>query len=243
MQQSFHKIYDRYNTLMYGQKTLNDTAAAKTWSKPYRHYLRKWLPKQKDASIVDLACGRGYLIWFLDSLGYSNVSGVDISEEQIAAAKKVTTKVLQSDLLEFLKGQENAFDFITAIDIAEHLTKEELLLFLELTHKALKSKGRIVIQTINAESPWGMSIRYGDFTHENAFTPDVLSKILTMIGFKNIEVREAGPVVYGPKSLIRKMAWLMIRWALTAYNLIERGDCGSRIFTRVFFVSAVKEER
>jgi len=241
MQQSYKKIYARYTSLMYGQKTFNDAGAAKIWCKPYRHYLRKWLPKQKDAAIVDLACGRGYLLWLLDSLGYSNIYGVDISEEQIASAKKVTTNVLQSDLLEFLKNRENEFDFITAIDIAEHFTKDELLSFLELAYTALKSEGRIVIQTINAESPWGMSIRYGDFTHENAFTPDVLSKILTMIGFKNIEVREAGPVVYGLKSTIRKVAWLIIRSVLAVYNLVETGDLGSQIFTRVFFISAIKK--
>jgi 2-polyprenyl-3-methyl-5-hydroxy-6-metoxy-1,4-benzoquinol methylase len=234
------KIYTNYTSLMYSNIKSDHTLLAKTWSKPYKYYLREWLPENKKASIVDLACGRGYLLWFFNSLGYSNLSGVDISKEQIEAAQKITKKAHQSDLFDYLENHSNTFDFITAVDIIEHLKKDECLCFLEQAYCALKNNGRIVIQTINADSPWCTKIRYGDITHETALTPDLLKHLMSAVGFSTINVREAGPVVSGFKSFMRYLLWKILRICLSVFDIIETGDRGSAIYTRVFLISGIK---
>jgi len=46
-----------------------------------------------------LACGYGRLVYSLKAHGYTNVIGVDISEEQVAIAHKLgITEVISQDL-------------------------------------------------------------------------------------------------------------------------------------------------
>lgn len=56
--------------------------------------LISFLELPKEASILDLACGRGRHSVFLNELGY-NVTGVDLSENSIAYAKQFENETLQ----------------------------------------------------------------------------------------------------------------------------------------------------
>jgi S1-C subfamily serine protease len=56
--------------------------------------------------ILDLGCGHGAIIWAAQRAGYTNVTGVDASPEQVAAAKDLgIAGVRQGDLLVSLDGQ------------------------------------------------------------------------------------------------------------------------------------------
>lgn len=148
---------------------------------------------------------------------------------------------------EHLERKPESYDLITGYDIVEHFHKDEVLRFLDGCHSALKPGGRLILQTPNADSPWGIGYIYGDFTHEVAFNPNALSRLLRLAGFCRIEAREAGPVPWGSsaKSTLRYFIWQIIRVGLLSWNLAETGAKGSGILTRVFLISAVKgtEER
>ncbi len=203
--------------------------------------MKGWLPERKDTAILEVGCGGGRLLHFLKTRGYANLTGIDISPEQILLAQQVTNKVVQGDAIEFLKAKNNEYDLIIGLDIIEHFTKNEAFCFLDACFNALKPNGRLILQTCNADSPWGLMHLYGDFTHEVCFNPNSLGRILELVGFQHAESREAGPVVHGFASAIRFMIWRSIRMFLKIWNLAETGSSGSRVFTRIFLASAIKQ--
>jgi len=176
------------------QETFSKEAALR-WGRGYHHYLRgDWLPADKNVAIADVACGSGKLLYFLKNMHYHNIVGVDISPDQVRLARQVTPEVDEADVLDWLDAHTSSIDLIVGLDFVEHLDKSEILRFIDACHSALKPGGRLILQTPNAESLWGTSIRYGDFTHEVGFTPDLLSRLLKQAGFHHLEVRETGPV-------------------------------------------------
>jgi hypothetical protein len=52
-----------------------------------------------------------------------------------------------------------------------------------------------------------MGIRYGDLTHEQAFTAASLHQAFISVGFKRVECFEDRPQVHGVFSLIRRLIW------------------------------------
>lgn len=234
------RIYARYASRFQSAPEVFDVVAARRWGRAYRHYLRGWLPQDRAACILDVACGGGKLLQFFLDSGYRDVHGVDVSPEQVALARQVTPDVVEADVLAYLAGQTGRFDLITGLDIVEHFRKDEALRFLDLCFAALKPGGRLVLQTPNAESPWGTHLRYGDLTHELGFNPNALTRLLALVGFEEIAARELGPVPWGYSvaSTLRWVAWQAIRAGLKAWNLAETGDAGGGVFTRVFLISA-----
>jgi len=198
------------------------------------------MPREREAKIVDLGCGGGNLLYYFGQRGYENITGIDISEEQVQRAREVGAEVIQGDVLGFLRGHKNQYDLLIALDLIEHFQKEKALEFLKGCYRAAKEGGRIILQTVNAESPFSSAVRYGDFTHEEIYTPRVLEKLLEECGFKEISYWEAGPVVCGVVSLVRWLGWRVIRGMLKAWNLVEMGHGGSGVLTRTFFISGVK---
>jgi 2-polyprenyl-3-methyl-5-hydroxy-6-metoxy-1,4-benzoquinol methylase len=235
------RLYEQYGEAMQSAPERFDEAAARRWGHAYDWYLRGWLPASKQARIVDLACGYGRLLHFFRERGWRNITGVDISPDQVRRAREVVADVHEANVLDFLEGHRGEFDFITALDLIEHLTKDEALRFLAGCRAALKPGGRLVLQTPNADSPFGMAIRYGDFTHEICFNPNVLSRLLGLYGFAAVEAREVGPVPWGYSltSTLRWGIWQGVRAGLQLWNMAETGDVGSRVLTRNLLMSAI----
>jgi 2-polyprenyl-3-methyl-5-hydroxy-6-metoxy-1,4-benzoquinol methylase len=236
------RIYKNYASNFQDAPASFNQDAAWHWGRLYQYYLRGWLPKGQGAKITDLACGGGRLIYFFKRMGYTDIVGVDISPQQVKLARQVTTNVAEANVLEWIESHSATFDLITGLDIIEHFQKDEVLRLLDACHAALKPGGRLILQTPNADSLWGTMYRYGDFTHEVGFNPNALSRLLTLVGFEPAESRELGPILKGhsARSSVRYVGWQVIRAGLRLWNLLETGDAGSGIFTRVFLISAKK---
>jgi 2-polyprenyl-3-methyl-5-hydroxy-6-metoxy-1,4-benzoquinol methylase len=234
-------IYNRYGHDFQDATEVFDAAAAARWGKAYRWYLRGWLPERKDASIVEFACGRGQLLQFFKQHGYSNLQGVDISPDQVALARQVVPNVAQANVLDWLAAREQQFDLMVALDLIEHFTRDEVLQFLDLCFAALKPGGRLILQTPNADSPFGLQHRYNDITHEWAFNDNQLARLLRRAGFLDMESREQGPVPWGYSltSTSRWILWRVIRAGLQLWNLAETG-ARLPVLTRVFMISGVR---
>ncbi|MDO9557468.1 MAG: class I SAM-dependent methyltransferase [Coriobacteriia bacterium] len=189
---------------------------------------------------MDLACGYGRLLHYFSSQGYQLITGVDISPDQVRCAREVVPDVQQMNVLDYLRVHPEEFDLITSLDFVEHLRKPEVLKFFDECMSALKPGGRLVLQTPNADSPFGAAMRYGDITHELAFNCNSIGRLLTEAGFVDVEVRETGPVplLYSVASSVRFIAWQIIRSGLLAWNLAETGAAGSKVLTRNLLVSA-----
>jgi len=238
------KFYSKYVSVhtsrLYGEIFLGDIKRQfPVWQK----YFGRFLPEDKKAKIIDLGCGNGGFIYWLQQIGYQNAEGIDISAEQIEAGQKLGIKnIRQADIKEFLITQlPNNYDVIFMRDILEHFNKEEVIDILDFIYASLKQNGRFICQTVNAENLlWGR-LRHGDFTHELAFTEDSIRQILRLIGFQNISVYAQRPVIHGLKSLIRAVLWKYIELEIKFYLLIETGSAKG-IFTQNLIAVAYKTE-
>ena len=234
------RIYKEYASRMQNASLVFDKAGAVRWGQAYVTFLKGWLPERKDAAILEVGCGGGRLLYFLKSKGYNNLQGVDISPQQVALARQVSENVVEADAITFLESHRERHDLIIGLDIVEHFQKDEVLRFLDACYNALRPSGRLLLQTPNADSPFGMMCRYGDFTHEIGLNANSLEHLLRLTGFANIEARETGPVIHGTVSFVRYLIWKFIRVILAGWNLVETGNKGSNLFTRVFLISANK---
>jgi len=231
------KFYSKYVSTqtgqLYGEASLENV---KKQFPAWRKHFGGFLPENKDAKIIDLGCGNGGFVYWLQQIGYQNVEGIDISSEQIEAGRKLGIKnIYQADIKNFSAKTE--YDAIFMRDILEHFSKEEILDILELVYKSLKKNGRLIVQTLNAENLFWGRLRCGDFTHELAFTADSLKQTLKLTGFQNISVYAQRPAIHGVKSLIRAILWRLIELKIRIYLLIETGS-GKGIFTQNLLATA-----
>jgi 2-polyprenyl-3-methyl-5-hydroxy-6-metoxy-1,4-benzoquinol methylase len=215
--------------------------------RPRAHYLdkliREHFPADKNAAILDLGCGHGALVHFARQTGYYNIKGVDRSPQQVAEAQRLGIDgVSEGDLLQTLQSLGNSSqDMIITFDVIEHFTKNELIPFTDEVYRVLRKGGKWIIHTPNAESPFFGRIRYGDFTHEQAFTRTSIIQLLKSSGFSNIICYEDTPIPHGLKSAIRWLLWKVIRGGLRLYLAVETG-AGEKacIFSQNFLVVVSK---
>jgi SAM-dependent methyltransferase len=235
------RIYDRYVSEYVAHNYRIGPAAMAEHARVFRWRLGGLLPERRDSRILDIGCGNGAFLHFLRGAGYTNLLGVDVSEEQLAVAAGMGLPVRHGDAFEFLRAAEpGSYDLISAFDLIEHFRKEEILEFMDLAGAALAPGGRILLQTPNAHSLFGARLRYADFTHEVGLTPLSLTTALRVTGFRDVRVLPAGPVPHGPASAVRYAAWAGIVAGLKLLQLIETGSTGEGVFTQVMIATAVR---
>ena len=208
-----------------------DSIAGLTPRLPYlRQLVRRHMPENREAAILDIGCGHGAMLYALQQAGYRNARGVDGSAEQAQAAARLgIAGVQQGDLMQTLRETPDAgLDVVIAFDVIEHFTKAELIPLVDEVWRVLKPGGRWVIHAPNGESPFFATVRYGDFTHELAFTRTSLDQLLRASGFARVECFEDRPVPHGLKSFVRLMLWRVMRAVLVLYLAVETGALDRR---------------
>lgn len=215
--------------------------------RPRAAYLRKLIrnhfPTDRDATIIDLGCGHGVLLHFAREAGYRNLEGIDRSFEQVAAARRLGIDgVSEGDLMEAVSSMADASrDAVITFDVLEHFKKNELLPFVDEVWRVLRSGGRWIIHAPNGESLFCGRIRYGDFTHEVAFTWESISQLLLSSGFAHVKCYEDAPARHGIKSAIRGILWQGIRVGLRLWLMVETGETGrDAIFSQNLLAVAFK---
>jgi 2-polyprenyl-3-methyl-5-hydroxy-6-metoxy-1,4-benzoquinol methylase len=196
--------------------------------------LHPWLPQHTSARCLDLACGCGEVLYLLEQLDFPHTVGIDLCEEEVEHARcYVHGQVVQADVLSWLQQSESAtFDFITALNFLEHLSKDMLFAVLSECARVLRPGGVLIAMVPNAISPLGGLTRHWDITHEWAFTPNNFRQLAPITGFRpKVDFRECGPVPYGIKSSIRYVLWQMIRLGIASWFLIEVADTKGGIYT------------
>lgn len=122
----------------------------------FKKLISKFVPNIKNPSILDLGCGSGKLIPFLDNK-FSDYSyaGVDYSLERINLAKSSFADkrdfFFHQDLNFFVENINQKFDIIFAIEVLEHLSNPGEVIGNSL--KLLKKDG-IIIGSIPLNFPY-----------------------------------------------------------------------------------------
>jgi SAM-dependent methyltransferase len=234
------RLYDRYVSSQESAHAPQSVAGFKPRRTYLTHLIRKHFPAERDAAIIDLGCGHGIILYFAQEAGYHNATGVDSSPEQVEEARRLGIQgVVAGDLMETLRSLPDASqDVVIAFDVIEHLRKDELLDLAGEVLRTLKEGGRWIIHAPNAVSPFFGIIRYGDYTHEQAFTPRSIRQLLLTAGFRGVKCFEDEPIPHGLKSFTRLCLWKVIRSALRAYLLVETGMVWDGVFTVGFLTVA-----
>lgn len=171
--------------------------------------IRAHIPSDRDVRIVDLGCGAGAMLHFLQQAGYRQVRGVDGSAEMIALAHVSGFPGAQlADLRSYLTGQpDESLDVVLVIDVLEHFDRSALLGICDEIARVLVPGGRVVAHVPNAGGIFGNIVRFGDLTHELAFTQSSANQLLRTAGFEDVQCFEDEPAVAGWKSLVRYLIW------------------------------------
>lgn len=125
-----------------------DAAQYLWWYKSLReligHYFRRHIPK--NAKILDAGCGTGENIAYLESVGYSRIKGIDLSEDSILLCKKRGLKnVVQGDLKK-LPFEDNSFDAVYSMDVLGLIPEKERKQVIHELYRVLKPGGWLIIQ-------------------------------------------------------------------------------------------------
>jgi len=226
------KLYKNYTSsavfCKYDEETFSN------WGSLYfKHRILPHMHKNKDAAILELGCGYGRYLRDLEKLGYSDISGIDISEEQVSYAKeKLQLKnVTHGDALEFIKNSQKKYDTILMLDVMEHLSSDYALDLATEIFRCLKPGGRFILQVPNAMCPL-QPLLYADLTHRQAYTSISMKQLLISAGFNDIHTKSLPTIVHGFKSLIRRGIWNVFFNPLIKFYLITTcGELMGNIYT------------
>ena len=180
--------YDKHFQRM--SNTLLDYATISSNLKQYASN-EQWLPTNFDAKICDIGCGWGHLLLSLWASGFRNLHGVEISEVQLAMAKKGLPQEIKlscGDGIKYINETEELFDLITIFDVLEHLDVSQSVKLLQGCHEKLLPGGSVVIKVPNMANILSAYSRYMDITHINGHTEWSLYQLLDMAGFERHNV-------------------------------------------------------
>lgn len=236
------RLYAGYVTSGQAGEVQSDAQEHFAPRRPYiQHLIRRHIPADRSMSILDAGCGSGAFLYFLEQAGYENLQGVDGSAEQVVLAHNFGLPfVKQQEIRPCLDSlKEGSVDVLLFMDVLEHLTREELLDVLDGANRVLRQGGKCLAHVPNGAGLFGMGIRYGDLTHEIAFTPESARQVFSLTGFQQVQFFEDKPAVHGVLSGLRRLIWELGTLPLRLLLSAETGGA-SFVLSQNMLVTAVK---
>jgi O-antigen chain-terminating methyltransferase len=148
-----------------------------------------------DSPVIDLGCGRGEWLQLLTDQGY-RAKGVDNSIVMTELCRVKGLDVECIDAVDYLSGMRPASaGMITAFHIIEHLPFEQLLQIVDLSLRALRPGGMLILETPNPENIVVATCNfYVDPTHVRPIPPDLLEFLVRARGFGDVETLRLHPL-------------------------------------------------
>jgi len=194
MENERKKYFNEYLDSVFSSGTDLTPAGVKLSAAEYGLVYGDFLPKDRDARILDAGCGAGQFLYFLKESGYTNFFGIDLSPQQVDFCRtNISEKAVPADVFEYLKDKAGSFDLISLNDVLEHIPKDKVVSLLSLARESLKTGGKLILKTPNLGNFFSVYLRYKDFTHEAGFTERSLRQVLWLAGFREF-------TVFGPET-------------------------------------------
>ena len=213
----------------------------RTFAQFYRRNYLKYLPPDRNSKILVISCGPGYFVDLLNREGYLDVTGIDSFPDKVRFATERGLNCRVETAFDYLEDGSPPVDVIIAEQEINHLTKEEILVFLDLCLKNLKPGGTLLVHTLNGANPiTGAEALAQNFNHYNTFTESSLRQVLEHSGFLDIQVFPLNLYVFYGNPL-NYVALLMDRINSLVFraNFILYGK-SNRIFTKKIAAAARK---
>lgn len=170
-----------------------DAAAKRDWFSSYA--TANYLPHienhdRKAAKVLEIGCNKGFLLSALADLGFENLTGIDLSQEDIkvAQSKVPNATFLHADAFSYLEKHRNEFDIILLKAVLEHIDKDRIVDFITRIRAGLLAGGCAIIDVPNMDWLFAGHERYMDFTHEVGFTKESLFQVLSQV-FISVKIR------------------------------------------------------
>lgn len=182
-----HEVFARYarhyDGMAYRDRLTDDLEKLK------RDRLPPWLPEiPKDARMLDLGCAQGHLLEALRRVGYSMLTGVDLSPELLTYARQrlpETVRLIEADFRLWLREvPAETYEVVFVHDVLEHLPRDHILEVLREIHRILVPEGRLSVRVPNLAASIGAFCMALDFTHITPFTEFSLIQVLESAGFE-----------------------------------------------------------
>ena len=144
-------------------------------------YDGRWIPVAKDIikhlglnkgdKVLDVGCGKGFLVKDLLSLGI-DAYGIDISQYAIDHCEKEVVKRLKIGSADNLKFPDNSFNAVISINTAHNLLKEKCLKAVQEIERLAPGKGFIQVDSYRNEEQkkifesWVLTAKYHGYPSE-----------------------------------------------------------------------------
>lgn len=212
-----------------------------TLYKFYKHNYLPHIPGNKDSNILVISCGPGYFVDMLNRNGYANVLGIDSFEDKIKHAQAHKLNCKTADAFEFLESTSDSYDVIFCEQELNHLTKDEIIEFLNLAWSKIKPGGKLISHALNGANPiTGAEALAQNFDHYNTFTEYTLHQVLEYTNFQDIKVIPLHLYVFWTNPLNYVLIALSALYTLFfRVSFIMYGKA-NKIFTKKIAAVAVK---
>ena len=172
----------------YWQAPADVEAGYKSFSAYYRANYLPHMPADRNARVLVVSCGPGYLVNLLAQSGYRNVVGIDSDASKVEHARKRNLPCEVAEVFPYLAQHQSAeFDCISPEQELNHLTLEETIAFLEACRGALKPGGSIIVYAMNGANPLvGSENLAHNIDHFYNLTEYSIGQVLQMAGFADI---------------------------------------------------------
>ncbi|MCM8786994.1 MAG: class I SAM-dependent methyltransferase [Candidatus Omnitrophica bacterium] len=155
-------------------KKFNEVEKKHWWWEGRRKLLRDLLSKKRSRKILDVGCGTGETLSFLQkTFPKAELYGVDLSQVAVKYAKsRGHKKIFRASALK-LPFKKDFFDTILILDVLEHIKNHQKVIY--EAKRVLKNKGQIVITSPSLSFLWSDHDRMQG--HHRRYTPREIRKL------------------------------------------------------------------
>jgi SAM-dependent methyltransferase len=155
----------------------------------YRANYLPHLPPDRDANILVVSCGPGYLVNMLRERGYRRVLGIDSDAAKVEIALRHRLPCETARAFTHLRAAPGTYDVIIPEQELNHLTLDETVDFLRLCREALRPGGRVIVYAMNGANPFvGSENLSHNVDHFYNVTDYSLEQLLKLGGFADVRV-------------------------------------------------------
>ncbi|MEE2761437.1 MAG: class I SAM-dependent methyltransferase [Pseudomonadota bacterium] len=139
----------------------------------------------RDMTVLEVGCGTGLFLKYLEEEGVQEFFGVDNDPKvKEVLSGNIFDRVEIFDIIDYLDyiPKNRNFDRIILIDVLEHFNPSQGAVLLRKLSERLNKFGAIVVKVPNNGSPWGAGYQFGDLTHQSAYNSFSLRQLGIKIG-------------------------------------------------------------
>lgn len=146
----------------------------------------------KESRVLEIGPGNGMVLRFLQELGVGKIEFFDVCQKfRKALAEEGFFSHDCENLTTLVQSlADDSYDVLIAMDVFEHVERNELEMFLSLFRSKLKKGGLILGQVPNSSGLFGHNTFVADYTHTTPFNELSLSSLLNGCQYNGVDVWE-----------------------------------------------------